>query len=168
MNLVNVAIAGATGYSGEELIRLLIRHPGHRTRLRDLARQCRTAARGGVPEIPGPQILGTEVLGLGPRGDCRLGRAGRFSGAAAWGGRGVCRAAARGGHARHRSVGGFPPQGSRRLPGISTGRNIRRHSCCGRASMESPNSTGPNCARPNSSPRLAVTPPVLSCRCTRC
>jgi N-acetyl-gamma-glutamyl-phosphate reductase len=28
MNLVNVAIAGATGYSGEELIRLLIRHPG--------------------------------------------------------------------------------------------------------------------------------------------
>ncbi|HEX4083553.1 MAG TPA: N-acetyl-gamma-glutamyl-phosphate reductase [Chthoniobacteraceae bacterium] len=28
MNLVNVAIAGATGYSGEELVRLLIRHPG--------------------------------------------------------------------------------------------------------------------------------------------
>jgi N-acetyl-gamma-glutamyl-phosphate reductase len=28
MNLLNVAIAGATGYSGEELIRLLIRHPG--------------------------------------------------------------------------------------------------------------------------------------------
>jgi len=28
MNLVKVAIAGATGYSGEELIRLLIRHPG--------------------------------------------------------------------------------------------------------------------------------------------
>jgi len=28
MNLVNVAIAGATGYSGEELIHLLIRHPG--------------------------------------------------------------------------------------------------------------------------------------------
>jgi N-acetyl-gamma-glutamyl-phosphate reductase len=27
MNLVNVAIAGATGYSGEELIRLLMRHP---------------------------------------------------------------------------------------------------------------------------------------------
>jgi N-acetyl-gamma-glutamyl-phosphate reductase len=28
MNLVKVAIAGATGYSGEELIRLLMRHPG--------------------------------------------------------------------------------------------------------------------------------------------
>lgn len=28
MELINVAIAGATGYSGEELIRLLIRHPG--------------------------------------------------------------------------------------------------------------------------------------------
>jgi N-acetyl-gamma-glutamyl-phosphate reductase len=28
MNLVNIAIAGATGYSGEELIRLLMRHPG--------------------------------------------------------------------------------------------------------------------------------------------
>jgi N-acetyl-gamma-glutamyl-phosphate reductase len=28
MNLLNVAIAGATGYSGEELIRLLMRHPG--------------------------------------------------------------------------------------------------------------------------------------------
>ena len=28
MNLVNIAIAGATGYSGEELIRLLIKHPG--------------------------------------------------------------------------------------------------------------------------------------------
>ena len=28
MKLLNVAIAGATGYSGEELIRLLIRHPG--------------------------------------------------------------------------------------------------------------------------------------------
>ena len=28
MNLVNVAIAGATGYLGEELVRLLIRHPG--------------------------------------------------------------------------------------------------------------------------------------------
>jgi len=28
MNLVNVAIAGATGYSGEELIHLLLRHPG--------------------------------------------------------------------------------------------------------------------------------------------
>jgi N-acetyl-gamma-glutamyl-phosphate reductase len=28
MDLINVAIAGATGYSGEELIRLLIRHPG--------------------------------------------------------------------------------------------------------------------------------------------
>ncbi len=28
MNLLNVAIAGATGYSGEELIRLLTRHPG--------------------------------------------------------------------------------------------------------------------------------------------
>jgi len=28
MNLVNVAIAGATGYSGEELVGLLIRHPG--------------------------------------------------------------------------------------------------------------------------------------------
>jgi len=28
MKLLNVAIAGATGYSGEELVRLLIRHPG--------------------------------------------------------------------------------------------------------------------------------------------
>jgi N-acetyl-gamma-glutamyl-phosphate reductase len=28
MKLINVAIAGGTGYSGEELIRLLIRHPG--------------------------------------------------------------------------------------------------------------------------------------------
>jgi N-acetyl-gamma-glutamyl-phosphate reductase len=28
MELINVAIAGATGYSGEELIRLLMRHPG--------------------------------------------------------------------------------------------------------------------------------------------
>jgi N-acetyl-gamma-glutamyl-phosphate reductase len=28
MDLINVAIAGATGYSGEELIRLLMRHPG--------------------------------------------------------------------------------------------------------------------------------------------
>lgn len=28
MNLVNVAVMGATGYSGEELIRLLMRHPG--------------------------------------------------------------------------------------------------------------------------------------------
>ena len=28
MNLVNVAVVGATGYSGEELIRLLMRHPG--------------------------------------------------------------------------------------------------------------------------------------------
>ena len=28
MNLVKIAIAGATGYSGEELVRLLIRHPG--------------------------------------------------------------------------------------------------------------------------------------------
>lgn len=28
MNLVNVAVVGATGYSGEELIRLLVRHPG--------------------------------------------------------------------------------------------------------------------------------------------
>ena len=28
MNLVNVAVVGATGYSGEELIRCLMRHPG--------------------------------------------------------------------------------------------------------------------------------------------
>ena len=28
MNLVNVAVAGASGYSGQELIRILVRHPG--------------------------------------------------------------------------------------------------------------------------------------------
>src|SRR5581483_8674533 len=28
MELQNVAVAGATGYSGEELIRILMRHPG--------------------------------------------------------------------------------------------------------------------------------------------
>ena len=28
MNLENIAVVGASGYSGEELIRLLMRHPG--------------------------------------------------------------------------------------------------------------------------------------------
>jgi len=68
MDLINVAIAGATGYSGEELIRLLIRHPGIELKCVTSRSNAGQRLEEVFPKFQGHKYSGLKFSGSDPGG----------------------------------------------------------------------------------------------------
>ncbi len=130
MQLEKIAVVGATGYSGEELIRLLQRHPGTDLVCVTSRQSAGKPLRRCVPEIPGTEIRHARIFSIRSRVDSGLGCANSLSGAAPWSCGRVCAATAGCGIARHRSQRGFPAQGQGGLQGILRARSSRAGVAC--------------------------------------
>ena len=142
-----VAVAGATGYAGQELLRLLARHPAVDAHGGDVVgRRPRRARR-----LPALARLWDGAITPLVAGRARARGRRRVSGAARRGGRRARAGAGRRRRARHRSVGRVPAARRRRRARAG----IRRRTACRTAS---PTASPSGSATPCAGARLVANP----------
>ena len=64
-NTIRIGILGASGYTGAELLRLLLRHPAAEIRLLTAERQAGKDIAEVFPQFAGPQLTGPQLTGQG-------------------------------------------------------------------------------------------------------
>ena len=168
MNRIKTAIVGASGYSGMELLRLLLGHPGVELVAVTSRQEAGKALGGGVSAVSQGAGLGADVHRAGSGCDRGDRRAGGVSRAAARGGGGDRARAAGARAAGDRFERGFPPARCGGLSRNFTATRIRRR-ICWRRRFTACRKSGRRKSRPRGWwHRRVVIRRASCCRCCRC
>ena len=159
-----IGVLGASGYTGSELVRMLLRHPRAEIVLLTAERSAGKAMRDVFPQFSPfdlPTLVAIEGIDWAQSGARR-----RVLRAAAChhaeGDQGIAGASA--GDQGRRPVGRFPAGRSRRLTPNGTAMSTTRRSCRRKRSTASAKSTGARSNRRGWWPIPAVTRPARNCR----
>ena len=159
-----IGVLGASGYTGSELVRMLLRHPRGEIVLLTAERSAGKAMRDVFPQFSPfelPKLVAIEGLDW-----AKAGARSRVLRAAAChhaeGDQGAAGAGA--GHQGGRSVGRFPARRHRRPMPNGTATSTMRRTCRKKRSTASPKSTGARSRRRGWWPIPAATRPARSCR----